>query len=431
MTEINKYFNQQFGAGIPLALGDRYYGQDMVRDFWHHANLSGRVAKDLLPTFPCLLSGGLITKGTGDTLDITPAIGYAYFAVTIPDAFSSIPPTTTSVDVVVGIESTQQTNMAIAAATLDGNATNYIKLKYAEVNGNTRARAKVAGTYAYEVTKSFTFVVSTSAPTAYDIVLGTLKGTTGSFTITQYYSGGVLRNFNTVSPYYTLMTSGSFLPPPGATMLMAMLVGGGGGGGSNGGGGGGGGSCSIILPIVTFGGNYGITYGAGGHEGLWNGNPGGAGGETYFSGIPTIRAGGGSSGAGSSAAGANGPGGGGGGGGSCANAGGANNGGGGSGGATSGGAGKPSVVGGGGGGGYSAALGGDGGRSILGGSGGGGGCGSSGTSSGGAAGLFCGAGGGGTYVSEGVAGGIGSGGGGCVGSNGGAGGAGFVVLWFF
>jgi hypothetical protein len=82
---------------------------------------------------------------------------------------------------------TQQTNLALASATLNGIATNYVKVRYNELDGNTRARAKSSGTYAYETVPSFTFVVDTVAPTIYDLCLTTFVGTAGgAFTFKTY-----------------------------------------------------------------------------------------------------------------------------------------------------------------------------------------------------------------------------------------------------
>ncbi len=179
---------------LPHALGDRYYSQDQVRDFWHGLDYSSRAAAiagrdpGFLDTesFPVHLAG-MITKGTGDTLNLPVVRGIHWVSARVPDSFAALPPTSKLVDVVGWVEAPAQTDMALPAATLDGVATNYIKLRMKENDGASRNRAKKAGSYAYEREFSYEYVVSTVAPTRYEVVLGTLVGTGGgAFTIVHY-----------------------------------------------------------------------------------------------------------------------------------------------------------------------------------------------------------------------------------------------------
>lgn len=183
---ILKHLNWKYNSSLPYALGDRYYSQDLIRDFRYIQDVVGNLAYDVFgQVIPRKISGGVVTKGSGDTLNITAGRGWAAFNVTIPDTFSSLPPSTTTADITaVPVVWTQQTNMALAGATLNGSAVNYVKVRYTETNGNTRTRAKALGTYSYETTDSFTFIVDTVAPTVYDLVLTTFTGTAGGeFTI--------------------------------------------------------------------------------------------------------------------------------------------------------------------------------------------------------------------------------------------------------
>jgi hypothetical protein len=194
---LEKHFNLLYSGTTPLNLGDRYYSQDLIRDLLYGWDNTGQTARRILGTFPARLAGGVVTKGAGDTLNITEAWGVCNYSVEHPDTFAALPPSKTSSDVARLVHAAAQTNMALAAATLNGVATNYIKLKYAETDGNTRTRARAAGTYSYEVAPSYTYVVSTAAATDYDVVLGTLVGTAGgAFTIVQ-----------TANPVYNLFST--------------------------------------------------------------------------------------------------------------------------------------------------------------------------------------------------------------------------------
>lgn len=177
---ILKHLNRKYSGTTPVALGDRYYTQDLIRDFRHAQDIVGQLASDLMITIPRHILGGAVTKGAGDTLNITAGRGWVQHSVEIPDTFSAFPPSKVSADISgVPVWWTQQTNLAIASATLNGSATNYVKVRYNELDGNTRVRAKSSGTYSYETVPSFTFVVNTVAPTVYDLCLASLVGTAG------------------------------------------------------------------------------------------------------------------------------------------------------------------------------------------------------------------------------------------------------------
>lgn len=186
MADLDKHLNLLYSGTSPLNLGDRYYAQDLIRDLNYSWDLTGQTVRRVLGTFPAVLSGGVTTKGAGDTLNITECFGICSYDVEVPDTFAALPPSKMTVTIARKVHAAAQTNMALAAATLNGIATNYIKLNYAETNGNSRTRARAAGSYNYERVPSYTYVVSTTAPTDYDVVLGTLVGTAGgAFTISQ------------------------------------------------------------------------------------------------------------------------------------------------------------------------------------------------------------------------------------------------------
>lgn len=173
------YYNDA-GDIIPLAVGDRYYNQDLGRDFWYTLGRIGLLKKQYLSSLPSLISGGVVTKGTGDTLDITIAIGLVEFETTVPDDFSALPPTTTTEDIIVMVESIGQVNLVIGSATLDGVTVNYVKLAYSELDsGATRQRAKKAGTYEYKKLPSYVITVDSTPPTSKELQLNTFTGTGG------------------------------------------------------------------------------------------------------------------------------------------------------------------------------------------------------------------------------------------------------------
>lgn len=191
---IDKYSNQQYSGGVPLRVGDRRFSQDRVRDFWFHMDRLGLSIEDIYGMLPILLSGGVVTQGAGSSLDITAGYGYAKFSVTIPNSFASTPPSTSSADVeAVRVSWGAQNDINAASGNCsvytvvdDGATVQYVKMRFLETDGNTRARAKATGTYSYEVTPDFDLVVDAVAPTDYDIVLATFTSSGGTYTITTY-----------------------------------------------------------------------------------------------------------------------------------------------------------------------------------------------------------------------------------------------------
>lgn len=183
---MRNHFNHNYSGGIgsiPLSIGDRYYNQDIVRDFWYVMNESGRLMKALFGETNTKISGGFIKKGsTFSLIDISICLGVVQFSVEVPLSFASLPPTSL-IDPLDGIlvESTAQTDFSLASATLDGATVNYVKLKYTEVDGLTRTKAKKAGSYVYEVSPGFTIFINTDPPSTEDIQLGTVVGDGSTF----------------------------------------------------------------------------------------------------------------------------------------------------------------------------------------------------------------------------------------------------------
>ncbi len=173
---IAKHFNQEYdaGDGFPKNVGDRYYSQDMGRDYHYLLDRMGLIAQDIIGERPLIVSGGVVSKGgSADEINITACVGYVEFEVDVPNSFASLPPSVSQEDIEMKrVVSTQQTNLDISAtATLDGATTNYVKLNYIEADGASRNRAKRAGSYAYDQSPSFAIVVDTVSPTDKDIVL--------------------------------------------------------------------------------------------------------------------------------------------------------------------------------------------------------------------------------------------------------------------
>jgi len=181
---INKHGNWDYNGAVPYNDGDLYFSPDKIRDFLYSLDKAGNLMAYLCNKAPCVLFGGVVSKGAGDTLDITLGAGTTKQAVYIPDTYASLPPSKVLSYITRLVIFDAQTNLAIPSATLDGSV-NYVKVRYAETNGNTRTRAYTAGSYSYERVESYTITVSTVAPDGIlDLVLAsfTCPGTGQPFT---------------------------------------------------------------------------------------------------------------------------------------------------------------------------------------------------------------------------------------------------------
>lgn len=182
-----KHFNHTFSSGIPLGVGDRYYGQDRARDFWHGIERAGRALYDFYGQSNILIKGGVVSQGSSVTkINVTAAVALCQYTVDIPNSFAALPPTATTATLpAVLTDMTAQTdfNLSTAGATLNGVAVNYLKLAYAETDGNTRGYAKKSGSYAYERIPGYLLTCTTVAPAANEVELARLTGD-GSTTLT-------------------------------------------------------------------------------------------------------------------------------------------------------------------------------------------------------------------------------------------------------
>lgn len=164
---------------IPLAVGDRFYAQDFFRDLQWLEDLTGRTVTDLLESMPVLVKGGGSVIGVPDSLNIKGGIGYHEVTIKKPNSYASLPPSVTTDQKIVRVVWPNQTNFAIPSAVLDGSTPNYVKVAYAEIASPTRARAKKAGSYIYQVTPSYLITVDDIAPTSGEILLATFTGVVG------------------------------------------------------------------------------------------------------------------------------------------------------------------------------------------------------------------------------------------------------------
>jgi hypothetical protein len=176
---LTKKFNLKYNATLPFNVGDRYYSQDMIRDFRYLTNQANQIVPAMTGgKTKCILSGGDVTSGfyTFMQINITALEAFVLYSVEIPNSFTGLPPSKTSEDIYVPIKVPALTNIPLASygTVLDGITINYIKIAFKETNGNTRNRAKAVGNYNYEILDDYLLTINPVVPTNYEICLGTV-----------------------------------------------------------------------------------------------------------------------------------------------------------------------------------------------------------------------------------------------------------------
>jgi hypothetical protein len=196
-----EHHNFDYSGGVPLAIGDRYYGQDLGRDFWYLLNRQGALLKAFIGSTNVKLSGGTVSKNDWTSIDITAATVLVQYSVTVPNSYASLPPSTKSVKL-DGLlaEMPAQTAWELSGATLDGSTPNYLKLAYTNASSSSRTRAISGGSYVYDQTASFTLTCTPVAATDTEVLLATIVGDGAStMTITPVATLVVAQNTNSAT----------------------------------------------------------------------------------------------------------------------------------------------------------------------------------------------------------------------------------------
>ena len=206
------HHNFTYTSGVPTFVGDRYYGQDMLRDFYFLLARIGDTLSAITSGSTAKLDGGDVTAVGLNALSVPQQTLLARLTVTIPDDLSSVPGTTQTEDIFVPFLLPAFTNVSFPSATLDGSTTNYVKYTYQETGDPTkiRSRAELSGTYAYEVMESGIFTINSTAPTANEILLCTFVGDGSTFlNITQVNTYNIPATLNSILQLSALSVTGA------------------------------------------------------------------------------------------------------------------------------------------------------------------------------------------------------------------------------
>jgi len=110
MNTINHH-NHNYSGPVPENLSDRQYSQDKLRDFRYLQSLPADIVSEIFGDAPRIISGGIVTQGSGAAINITVFKGITKFSVEIPNSFATIPPTKQSKDILGFVGFGAQTNL--------------------------------------------------------------------------------------------------------------------------------------------------------------------------------------------------------------------------------------------------------------------------------------------------------------------------------
>jgi len=199
--------HQNFGysSNVPVQAGDRYYGQDLGRDFYF---LQDALGLSLLSGFgqapgtPLLTQLGAVSVDgvtPNSVIDVGAGASVLPFSISVPNSFAAIPPTVSTVTVNLPIIWPAQT---VNVTTLGCTGTQVYKLyaTYTETVQKTRQKAKQNATYGYEVLPTLTFGVTTGSIPANSVLIQTFTYNAGSSPITGLINPTI---FSFSSPSFT------------------------------------------------------------------------------------------------------------------------------------------------------------------------------------------------------------------------------------
>lgn len=165
-------------VNVPMSVGDRYYAQDMARDFWYFMNALGIHLSTVMQQKEGVISGCEIKQGA------TPATfwlsaGICMAMIPVDTANGGWPPTPPDViEQVIEPQLFQVGNVGVPVEVplsmfpgivANGSTFNYLKARYVDnETGDIRVKARSGGSYNYLTTPSYTLTCDPSLPTSGD-----------------------------------------------------------------------------------------------------------------------------------------------------------------------------------------------------------------------------------------------------------------------
>jgi len=215
------------GSDIPYAVGDRYYAQDLERDFYNQKEYSARLSEDYLGLYErysgnIVINGCTVTQGAGHTVSWTAGRVKVTHTQKTPTDWSALPPSMTSHTIPHIVDVPAASDQAITGATTDGVTVNYVKIALNESGTSSRTRAKKAGTYNSEVSEGYTFTCNSTVPAANEVAIATFTSNGAALTFT--YDEPRWRKKKDTTTTYTTKVYDSYVTGSGTYTINLIAI---------------------------------------------------------------------------------------------------------------------------------------------------------------------------------------------------------------
>jgi hypothetical protein len=168
---MNEQTNHNYSSTIPIASGDKYWAQDMVRDHQYLRNVGGALFEQFLGNEDHVFEVDIIKGQDNQHVNINTASGLVKMQISVPDDSNgwAVPQEVRVENIYVLVKC--PVTLGFALGTLAGT----IRISYDEAIVANRTRAYTGGDYAYVLSDSVTIVANDSDPTEHELVVATYE----------------------------------------------------------------------------------------------------------------------------------------------------------------------------------------------------------------------------------------------------------------
>lgn len=168
---MNEQTNHNYSSTIPIASGDKYWVQDMVRDHQYLRNIGGALFEQFLGNEDHVFEVDIIKGQDNQHANINTASGLVRMQISVPDDSNgwTVPQEVKVEDIYVLVKC--PVTLGFALGTLAGT----IRISYNEAIVANRTRAYTGGDFAYVLSDGATIIANDSDPTEYELVVATYE----------------------------------------------------------------------------------------------------------------------------------------------------------------------------------------------------------------------------------------------------------------
>ena len=168
---MNEQTNHNYSNALPIASGDKYWAQDMVRDHQYLRNVGGALFEQFLGNEDHVFEVDIIKGQDNQHVNINTASGLVKMQISVPDDSNgwTVPQEVKVESIYVLVKC--PVTLGFVLGTLAGT----IRISYDEAIVANRTRAYTGGDYAYVLSDGATIVANDSDPTEHELVVATYE----------------------------------------------------------------------------------------------------------------------------------------------------------------------------------------------------------------------------------------------------------------